>query len=116
MELSDKGLQFELSDDNREELQAMMRQPGYLVLLKIMDGYVAAMKDGAAAVSLQDPLSNAKRIARAWSYALIAQNMRTSLENGVKLELEVLQFNKNEAINGEALAEMRRKKFTLEAL
>ena len=116
MELSQEALQFELDDDDREALQTMLRQPGYKVLLKIIDGYVGAMKDGAQVVSLQEPLANGEKIGRAWAYALIAQNLRLSLENGVALELEMLKKHKNEKINADELAEMRRRRFTLEAV
>ena len=114
MALDERELEFEISDDERESLEALMRQPGYPVLWKILDSYVRSLREGAQSVALTDPLNNGPKVLAAWSTASVAVGMRRSFEEGLKFEVAILRQRKNP--RGEELASERRKQFTLEAV
>ena len=115
MALDEKELQCEISDDERESLEALMRQPGYPVLWKILDSYVRSLREGAQSVALTDPLNNGPKVLAAWSTASVAMGMRRSFEEGMKFEVAILRQRKTQ-LRGEELASERRKQFTLEAV
>ena len=113
MELDDKALAFEISLEECAYIDQMMRLPGWPALLKVMDGYIGAMTMGAVNVSMQEPLGNADRIAKAWAYALIAKETRRCLENGAKFEAN--RARTEAEMEPEAIAEARKLQSTLEA-
>jgi hypothetical protein len=79
-----------ITDYEREQLRDLQGHPGWGVFMKIMDGYIAAVKAGTEAVSLQDPLDNEKRIASMWAYFGMAVRFRVQVTQGVKREIEWL--------------------------
>lgn len=106
---------FEITDDERRDLQDITRHAGYKVLQKIMDSYAGAVREGAIGLSLSDPLNNASQVSNAWAYAKMARLCAANLFEGVKFELDVLRMRENKP-DPEALAKMRHQRFVLEAI
>jgi hypothetical protein len=115
MPMKEEELRFELTEDDRRDLLAATRTPGYKVMQRILRSYVNALQEGAVAVSLDDPLSTADRIANAWAYAKMARTLTASLEAGIAFELDILQRQENKP-DAATLARMRREHFALEAI
>lgn len=116
MQLDDKGLEFELTDDERVWLRDISRMPGFRVLERIQRSYAESLAEGAQSVSMADPLNNQARVVSAWMYAKVAANLCNALHNGVELELELLRMRQAETLSPEEVAMRRRKQFALEAI
>lgn len=109
-------LQFELDDAQRRYLQEMLRAPGYKVLNAIMEAYVDTAVETAIQQSRLDPLANSEAIARAWAYALIAEQFRDAMVRGVQFELQLLQQHSkppSDPTELAKLAELRRRHVVL---
>jgi hypothetical protein len=85
----------DLTDYEREQLRDLTGHPGWPIVLKIMDGYIEAIKAGTQAVSLNDPLANADRIAQMWAYYGMTVRVALQLQQGVKREIEWLSKPEN---------------------
>ena len=109
-------VRFEVSDDEREELLLVMRQPGYAVLLKIMASYVEAQFESAQNISANDPLNHRDQVVNAWLYATTAKSLMVNFKNGVDFERDIHRLRTQESLTREETEKRRRQMFALEAI
>ena len=107
---------FEISDDERDELLLMIRQPGYPVLLKILQSFVDAQFESAQHISANDPLNNRESVINAWLYATTARSIAANLKRGIDFERDVNSLRIQEKLTHDEVEGRRREMFALEAL
>jgi hypothetical protein len=82
--------QSPLTDAERGHLKAMMTQPGWKIINRLMEDYVGAMTDNAIAASKQAPLANKDALAHRWAYITMAEQFRAQVLRGIAFELALL--------------------------
>lgn len=63
-----KANEDELTDDDREWLRRLIHEPGFNILLRLLNSAIAKREKGVTVLSSQDPLSNKERIVAEWAY------------------------------------------------
>jgi len=101
-------LEFEVTDNERRHLAAMLKSPGYIVLQKIWKSYMDAAEQGARLSSKVDPLLNADVIAQKWAYVSIAEQILDNMNAGVQFEIEMLKRNEQPPPDPADLSRRRR--------
>lgn len=98
----------EITRQEREHLKEMLTMPGFKVMQKIIDGYLAALEAGAIAVSKQSAARNRDKIAAAWTYVEAGEQFRINLAKGVSYEIAELNAKEQAAITPEEKARRRK--------
>lgn len=101
-------LEFEITDNERRHLQAMLKSPGFLVLEKIHAAYLDAVEQNAKSVSKTDPLSNPLAVANRWAYVMMGEEWMRAMKAGVAFEIEMLTASERPAADPADLAQRRR--------
>jgi hypothetical protein len=78
-ETSGQKLQGAITDDDREHLRRLKFEPGWPVLLKLVDSEIAKQDDFAKAMSMEDPLGNRDKVAEQWAYVAMLRRARTMM-------------------------------------
>lgn len=98
----------EITRQEREHLKEMLTTPGFKVLQKIIDGYLAALEAGAVRASKQGAARNSEKIVAAWTYVEAGEQFKLNLAKGVSYEIAELNAKEQEAITPEEKARRRK--------
>ena len=85
------GSRQELDNDDREHLRRLTLEPGWPIVLRLLDRNIERMKAAAEQASLDNPLGNSDAVAQSWAYVSMMKNARASLESMVKNEVRKLE-------------------------
>lgn len=99
--------QSPLTDAERGHIQAMMKQPGWKIVNRIMEDYIGAMTDSAIAASKQSPLANKDALAHRWAYITMAEQFRAQVLRGIAFELDLLKKGDAEQLPEEEIRRRR---------
>src|SRR5262249_52350506 len=80
----DRAKHSSLSDDEKEWLRRLINEPGFTVLLKVLNSSVQKREDGAKVLSSNNPLGNAQEIATEWAYIAIYRQVLVEIQNTVR--------------------------------
>jgi hypothetical protein len=72
---------------DREWLKRLQNEPGYLILMRMLNNIVLRYETSAKLLSQTSPLENKDALAAAWAYAGIAKIMKEQLEREVAAEI-----------------------------
>jgi hypothetical protein len=81
----------ELDDDDREHLRRLTLEPGWPILLRLLDRSIERLKTAAEQSSLDNPLGNRDAVAQGWAYVSMMKNARASVESMAKNEVRKLE-------------------------
>lgn len=98
-----------ISESEREDLQHLLQANGFIVLAKIMESYLQAIREGATMASEHDPLGNREKLINDWAYVAAAKRFRDSLMQGVAFELSLLRKDKENSEMTDEEVKRRRK-------
>jgi hypothetical protein len=76
-----------IEDHDREWLKRLQNEPGYLILMRMLQNIVQRYENSAKLLSQTDPLGNKDALAAAWAYAGIAKLIKEQLEREVAGEI-----------------------------
>lgn len=79
-----KAKHSSLHDDEKEWLRRLVNEPGFGVLLKVLESSIQRREDGAKVLSSIDPLGNAAEIAKEWAYVAIQRQVLQEIQNTVR--------------------------------
>lgn len=65
-----------IDDDDREHLRRLMLEPGWNVMLRLLDNDMVHQENLAKALSTNDPLGNREAVANAWAYIAMLRRGR----------------------------------------
>ena len=85
------GNRQELDNDDREHLRRLTLEPGWPIVLRLLDRNIERMKAAAEQASLDNPLGNSDAVAQSWAYVSMMKNSRASVESMVKNEVRKLE-------------------------
>jgi hypothetical protein len=104
-ESSEEGADKEqITSDDRENIRRLLTDPGWRVLLQLLDSQITRLEDAARANSLRDPFAHEKNGAM-WAEASYARRARNSIVSLAEMEVAKLK-----AENGKVLDRQRRKR------
>ena len=78
-EPSDRKDRSPITDDDREHLRRLKFEPGWPVLLKLVDIEIGKQDDFAKALSMENPLGNKDKVAEQWAYVAMLQRSRNMI-------------------------------------
>lgn len=81
----------ELSEDNREHLRRLLTEPGWQVLLELLDRDTEVREDAARRVSLNDPLNDDLKMV--WADVAYRKRARVSMVTLVENEIKKAKTN-----------------------
>lgn len=81
-----------LTDDDREHLRLLLAEPGWRVLLKLLDTDIQKLEDAARRRSLSNPLSD--DLKQVWADAAYAQKARERIVILAANEVQILLARK----------------------
>ena len=73
-----------LSADEKEWLRRLINEPGFGVLIKVLNSAVQKREDGARVLSSSDPYGNSSEIVKEWAYIAIYKQVLQEIQNTVK--------------------------------
>lgn len=76
-----------VDDHDREWLKRLQNEPGYLILMRLLQNIVLRYENSAKLLSQTDPLGNKDALAAAWAYAGVAKMIKNELEREVAAEI-----------------------------
>lgn len=71
----------------RDWLKHLQNEPGYRILLKLLENIVLRYEDRARLLSQSDPLGNKEAVANSWAYAAIAKIVSKTLQDEIEAEI-----------------------------
>lgn len=93
-----KDSKEELTAEDRLWLRRLVFEPGFAILLRLLDSAVRRREESATLFSSQDPLNNGDKIAKEWAYVAcfktVLADIRRLLDTQVR-ETEEIQKIKN---------------------
>lgn len=88
-----------ITDHDREYVRKLLTEPGWRVLLKLLDTEISGLEDAARAGSLRDPFAHEHNSA-AWADASYTKRAREKLEQIAEHEVLKLRKRKDGAVLG----------------
>lgn len=88
-EAAEVVLAGEMTEDDREHLRLLLLEPGWRVLLKLLDNHIQTREDAARRTSLSDPLSD--NLKEVWADVAYARRAREQIENLAKTEISLMK-------------------------
>jgi hypothetical protein len=79
-----------ITDDDREHLRRMKFEPGWPVLLKLVDREIEKQDDFAQELSMDNPLGNRDKVAEQWAYVAMLRRARNVMVNLLEEEVRRL--------------------------
>lgn len=76
----------EISDDSREHLRRLLLEPGWPVLLQLLDNEIKILEDAAKRTSISEPFS--ENLKTMWADAAYSQRARTRIVFLAEQEIE----------------------------
>lgn len=76
-----------IDEHDREWLKRLQNEPGYLILMRLLQNIVLRYENSAKLLSQTDPLGNKDALAAAWAYAGVAKLIKGELEREVAAEI-----------------------------
>lgn len=76
-----------IGEYEREWLKRLKNEPGYQILLQLLEKIVLRWEDHARLLSQSDPLGNKEAVANAWAYASIAKICSKTLQSDIEAEI-----------------------------
>jgi hypothetical protein len=76
-----------VDDYDREWLKRLQNEPGYLILMRLLQNIVLRYENSAKLLSQTDPLGHKDELAAAWAYAGVAKMIKNELEREVAAEI-----------------------------
>lgn len=68
-----------LDDDDREHLRRLKLEPGWTVMLQLLDNDIRHQENLAKEASMNDPLGNREQVANAWAYIAMLQRAKNRI-------------------------------------
>lgn len=89
-----------LDDNDRESLRRLTLEPGWPILLKMIDNRIQTQEDAVKAQSKRDPFAKDENAAN-WAYVGVMEQVRADIVAMLQVEIHILQANKaKEATEG----------------
>jgi len=79
-----------LTDDDREHLRRLKFEPGWAVLLRLIDKQIKTQEDGAKLLSMGDPLGNRDQVSQLWAYVAMLKRARDTMVASLEEEVRRL--------------------------
>lgn len=95
----------QINDDDREWLRRLTGEPGWQILMWLIDSTIEARQESAILLSQTDPIANRDMIAHEWTYVAAMKEVARILRGRVKSEIEELLRRQRGNGNGEVLGE-----------
>lgn len=76
-----------IEEHDREWLKRLQNEPGYLILMRLLQNIVLRYENSAKLLSQTDPLGHKDELAAAWAYAGVAKLIKAELEREVAAEI-----------------------------
>lgn len=80
-----------LTDDDREHLRRLKYEPGFPILLSLLDEEIAAQRKMLESASMEDPLGNRDKIAEGWAYIAMQKRVRITLVSRMDAEIQAFE-------------------------
>jgi hypothetical protein len=90
----------ELDDDDREWLKRLVVEPGWSVLMRLLDSNIARREQAAVTLSQVDPVKNKDEIVTAWTYVGAMKETKVSILGLIQVEIDKLRSD-DDAFLGE---------------
>jgi hypothetical protein len=81
-----------ITDDDREHLRRLILEPGWRVMIGLLDNEITHQEDTAKAASMNDPLGNRDQVANYWAYVAMLRQARTLVMQLVENEVAKLKL------------------------
>lgn len=81
----------QLDDDDREHLHRLTLEPGWNVLLRVIDRDLQTQEDQTRALSMEDPLGNRDAVTNGWAYMAMMRRFRSRITSLVSVEVKLLE-------------------------
>lgn len=80
-----------INDDEREHLRRMKFEPGWPVIMRLLDREIQKQEAVARSMSMDDPLANGPAIAQAWAYVAMQKRTRNLIVSTLEQEVQLLE-------------------------
>jgi hypothetical protein len=70
----------ELSEDDRDWLRRLTHEPGFPILIRVLNQAIQNREYGAKLVSSVDPLANKEEIIKQWTYIACMKSVMTDIQ------------------------------------
>lgn len=78
------------NDDTREWLRRLTKEPGWPILVQLIDSYVQQAEESAKILSQDNPLKNRNEVANQWAYVTCLKLVRMNLLGRIEAEIALL--------------------------
>lgn len=90
--------------DDRDWLRRLTVEPGWQILMWLIDSTIEAREESAILLSQTNPIANKDKMAQEWTYVAVMKEVAKILRGRVRHEIEVLLQQQGEN-DGEILGE-----------
>jgi hypothetical protein len=94
-----------INNDEREWLRRLTVEPGWPILMWLVDSLIEAREESAILLSQTDPLTNQNAMVKEWTYIASMKEVAKVMRDRVRHEIEVLRQQEGKKANGEVLGE-----------
>lgn len=91
----------EMDDDDREHLRRLRLEPGYPVLLRMLDRRLQFQEDAVKRASKDNPFAPA--VPGMWAEVKALEAVRSSIDHMIETEVRILEENERQAESEDAL-------------
>jgi hypothetical protein len=84
----------DLTDVDREHLRRLLFEPGWRVVLRVLDRLIARQETAMRLLSEDDPLGNRDGLAQGWAYVAMGKRVRTNLLEAAAEEVGKLKASR----------------------
>lgn len=90
-----------ITDDDRYHLKALRGQPGWEVLIRVLENAIVEQQESVILLSQSDPLRNKEGIALEWAYLACMRWAKRKLESALAEEMNLAKEDTENEILGE---------------
>lgn len=94
-----------INNDEREWLRRLTVEPGWQILMWLIDSTIEAREEAAIILSQTDPITNKDQMVKEWTYIASMKEVAKVIKGRVQREIEVLMKQKGVNEDGEILGE-----------
>lgn len=99
-----KSKRQRLNNDDREWLRRLTLEPGWNILMWLLDSAIEQREESAKLLSQQDPVNHQAEIITAWTYTAAFKEVARLMRDRIRAEIQFLQLQQgSDEENGEVL-------------
>lgn len=85
-----------LSNDERDWLKRLTGEPGWAILMRLLENSIEDRQERAILLSQTDPIANQAEMAKQWTYVAAMKEAARTIRERIKEEIALLTLGEND--------------------